>query len=141
MKKQVGLGFALALALVAVIGVAYWVGHEAGADSERSNATESIDEAAARTKKAKAKAYRRGMKVGQRRGYKEGHAAGLQDTEAQIPEPTTVPEPVVPSPNCPAGQEPTADGGCAPYDESDGQIEPKINDPACYTDQPPAGCF
>jgi hypothetical protein len=130
---------------VAVAGATHWVGHEAGKDSEQSKAPESIDEAAAnaaeRTKKAKPDAYARGMKVGQRRGYKKGHAAGLQEAAIQTPERTTVPETTVPNPNCPAGQEPTADGGCAPYDESDGQIEPKISDPDCYTDRPPAGCF
>jgi hypothetical protein len=46
-----------------------------------------------------------------------------------------------PDANCPDGQEPTANGGCQPYDDSNGQIEPKIDDPRCYSDKPPSGCF
>ena len=67
-------------------------------------------------------------------------ATPKQPETSQQQTPPSAPEPNI-NPNCPGGQEPTTSGGCKTYDERDGQVEPKINDPGCYSDKPPAGCF
>jgi hypothetical protein len=69
---------------------------------------------------------------------KPAPAAVPTQTTPTAPQPQAQPNV---NPRCPPGTEPNATGGCDPYDERDGQIEPKINDPRCYSDRPPAGCF
>jgi hypothetical protein len=99
--------------------------------------------------------HERGLVEGQELGYAKGRRAGIRTgrkqerrRQAEQVPPSSPDRPRDqggdPSPNTdsPPGQEPTAGGGCKPYDEMDGgQIEPRINDPRCYKPNPPDPCF
>lgn len=83
-----------------------------------------------------------GRRAGERRGRRELARRGVQQTTpAYGARPTDQAGKPAPNPSCPSGQEPTANGGCAPYNDRNGQIEPRINNPDCYKPNPPAGCF
>jgi hypothetical protein len=87
--------------------------------------------------------------IARRRGYLAGR--DRLAVKRRAPAPVAVPTQTTPTeppqsqpnvnPHCPPGTEPDTSGGCQPYDEQDGQVEPKISDPRCYSDRPPAGCF
>jgi hypothetical protein len=82
-----------------------------------------------------------GRRAGEKRGRRELARRGAQQAPATGGQPTDQAGNPAPNPNCPAGQEPVAGGGCAPYNEQNGQVEPRINNPDCYKPNPPAGCF
>lgn len=132
-----------------------------GDDGGKAAAVDAARKAAASRQDAAVKDARAG---GKKSGYKRGVRAGRKGERARAAKaeaeangtavtttpstgatgatgtaaPTTQPDV---NPDCPSGQEPTANGGCQPYNDSNGQIEPKIDDPRCYSDKPPAGCF
>jgi hypothetical protein len=149
--KRVSAIMGLVVLAAAVVG--FLVGRatgtdEGGRDAKRPTSSErNRIESAARASGSRI-GYRRGLRAGRiqgrrverRRAARKAGAAGASAAPAERPASRPSPQLQV-NPNCPAGTEPTRTGGCAPYDESNGQIEPKINDPRCYSDRPPAGCF
>ena len=93
-----------------------------------------------------------GRKAGRQAGARAGKRAGAREAKrrkdeqaaaaqaAAAAEAIVVPEQVITT-NCPPTTEPNTSGGCEPYSELDGQVEPKINDPRCYTPAAPPECY
>ena len=153
---------ALAAILVVVLAVVgFSIGRSARSDPARADSlrAEAKKDAYRKSRAAALKAARKaGYDAGYERGARSGHLAGKRAARKRVkrelargeagitPTPSTSPyndqagDPS-PNPSCPAGQEPTSAGGCAPYDEENGQLEPKINDPDCYKPDPPDACF
>jgi hypothetical protein len=140
------------VAVAAAIGFIVGSVTAGGDDGDRPAASDAEGRAVTSRQEAEVKrarergersGYRRGLRAGRRSERARTEERAAPATEAPIEEATPAApaaEPQV-NPDCPPGSEPTASGGCQPYDESDGQLEPKISDPRCYSDRPPDGCF
>ena len=148
---------ALTVLVAAVAG--FLVGRGTGSNDDGGKAREAARQASERKEAAVNSARERAAKSGYRRGLRAGRARGIRAERRRVQQ-ATAPEqptsgaapttggtagtgttPTQVNPDCPAGSEPNSRGGCQPYDDSNGQIEPKIDDPRCYSDRPPAGCF
>jgi hypothetical protein len=159
--RRVPLALAAILVVVLAI-VGFSIGRSSrddpgSADDARAKAERTefkLSRAAAR-KRARKEGYAAGYKAGAGAGHLAGKRAARKRVKREIAR-GTIGTPATgvpatpytdqggnpaPNPNCPAGQEPTAAGGCAPYNEKNGQIEPKIDDPDCYKPNPPDACF
>ena len=150
---------AVLIVILAVVGFSF--GRSARSDPARADAARAeAKRAAFRTSRAAAlKAARKaGYDAGYEQGAKTGHLEGKRAARKRVKRElersaagiTSAPSPSpytdqggtpAPNPSCPAGQEPNDAGGCVPYDEENGQLEPKINDPDCYKPDPPDACF
>ena len=148
------------LLVVALAIVGFAIGRSsrsdpAGADTARAQASIAAFKSSrdAARKAARAAGYRAGLAQGTRAGRLAGKRAGRKRVKRELATqapaaPTTPASPYktqggkpAPNPGCPTGQEPTPGGGCAPYNEKNGQIEPKVDDPRCYKPDPPDKCF
>jgi hypothetical protein len=147
----------VALAVLVAAAAGFLVGRGTGSDDNADKAREAARQVSESRDAAVKSARERATKSGYRRGLRVGRARGVRAERRRAQRAATAPEQPTNgappttgatgtaqaqvNPDCPPGTEPNTSGGCQPYDESNGQIEPKIDDPRCYSDRPPAGCF
>ena len=155
-ERQMLLGPLVAIAAIVVCVLGFVIGRSSATSADEARAAEAkARQAALAGAQGRASDARRGqLDAAAARGRRNGTLAAKRrvarrEEQEVAPQdsgtvsatpPSTGSQPKV-NVNCPPGQEPTKSGGCKPYSESGGQIEPKISDPRCYQPDYPPECF